>query len=154
MTAITGKRPRIFWYEVAKKWAIRVSPLPEPTKSRLFLNNLRQLCAAVFHQQAQAWLIPEAHLEKAKDLVEKYYQHYEFVDKIHPRQDSTSLPHPELYATFCKLVGWRRKTLPSHAEAKALYRQAAARLHPDVGGSADSMALLNDAWRAIKDKLF
>lgn len=153
MTVIGGKRPRIFWYEVAQKWAIRTPPLPDPNKTKQFLAGLRQACGAVFHQQAQAWTVPAAHLEKAKDLVAKYYTHYEFVEKAPPPPPPISVPHGESYETFCRLVGWKHKVPLTRDGAKALYRQAAARLHPDVGGSADRMASLNDAWRAIKDKL-
>lgn len=154
MTVISGKRPRIFWYEVGQKWAIRTPPLPDPLKTKLFVTGLRQTCGAVFHQQAQVWTVPAKNLDKAKELVAKYYTHYEFIEKVAtPPPAPPSFLHPESYETFCTLVGWKRGTLPTRAEAKVLYRQAAARLHPDVGGSADRMASLNDAWRAIKDKL-
>jgi hypothetical protein len=151
-----SKRPRIFWHEMAGKWAIRTPPLADPARAKLFTAGLRQMCAAVFHSGAQVWLVPAAHLEAAKQLVTKYYSHYEFIDRTQ-KQDAPPpvVPPPadDSYKTFCILVGWKLATHLTRSQARALYRQAAARLHPDVGGSADKMAILNAAWRAIRDTL-
>ena len=152
------ERPRIFWYELAQKWAIRAPALTDPIKATMFVAALRQRCSAVFHQAAQAWLVPDEALETAKELVTKYYLHYQFVGRPQPREEPAPPPPPppppdSAYEVFCDLVGWTGDGLLSPARARALYRQAAARLHPDVGGSADKMAALNTAWRAIRGTL-
>ncbi len=151
-----SKRPRIFWHEMAGKWAIRTPPLADPQRAKMFTAGLRQACAAVFHQGAQLWMVPATQLEKAKELVTKYYRYYEFIDRIE-KQDQSRPPVPppadDPYKTFCSLVGCKVATHLTRSQARALYRQAAARLHPDVGGSDDKMATLNAAWRAIRDQL-
>jgi len=155
MGVTDDRRPRIFWYQIAGKWAIRTPPLRDQTRAKMFTAGLRQTCAAVFHQGAQAWLVPALHLEQAKQLVVKYYKHYEFIDRIDTQAPPPAKPSlaNDAYKTFCILVGWDFAGTLTRSQARALYRQAAARLHPDVGGSADKMATLNAAWRAIRDDL-
>jgi hypothetical protein len=151
-----SKRPRIFWHELAAKWAIRTQPLADAAREKMFTAALRQTCAAVFHRGAQVWLVPADHMEKAKQLVTKYYRYYEFIDRIERQEGPPPVapgPVNDAYKTFCLLVGWELGTHLTRSQARALYRQAAARLHPDIGGSADKMAALNAAWRAIRDDL-
>jgi hypothetical protein len=157
MTQPQPTRPRIFWYELAEKWAVRAPPLENAHRARLFTTALRQACGAVFHHGLQAWVIPDSALEAAKQLVTQYYRHFEFVERPKPKTAPPPPPAPTpidaAYETFCALVGWKGPARLSFARARALYRRAATRLHPDVGGPADQMASLNAAWRAIKDTL-
>jgi len=163
MSGQPSQHPRIFWYELAQKWAIRAPALPDQTQANRFTTALRQQCDGVFHHGMQSWLVSEDRLPAAKQLVEKYYRYYQFIaraaseegGKIHDEPSRPrSQPHEILdYDFFCRLVGWSEATQLSHTEAKALYRRAAAKLHPDVGGSSEKMASLNAAWRAIRDTL-
>jgi len=73
-----------------------------------------------------------------------------------PEPEPPRAPPPatsETYRTFCRIVAWDDNVPLSFARAKMLYRHAALRLHPDVGGTSDEMALLNEAWQGIKDTL-
>lgn len=154
MTAPPPTRARIFWFERAEKWAIRTPPLADERRARMFATALRQTCEAVFHQGMQAWVVADAALEAAREIVARYYPHYEFIER--PRYKPPPPPrNPEgqAYETFCTLVGWLGPERLSIERARALYRRAAARLHPDAGGSADQMATLNAAWSTIKAKL-
>jgi hypothetical protein len=154
MGANSSKRPRIFWFELGGKWAIRTPPLADQARMKVFTAALRQTCSGVFHQKAEVWLVPDAHLETARKLVTKYYLHHEFIEReSKPPSDPLQTTEAALYQTFCELVGWESANYPSREQARALYRQAAARLHPDVGGSPEKMARLNAAWRAIRNSL-
>jgi len=154
--------PRIYWHTLAKKWAILSPPLVDELKASRFLAELRQLCGGVFHHEARAWMVPEDRLQIALRVVAKYYRHYLFVDRSEPspepepeREPPPASPQPksEIYLRFCRVVAWDDNVPLSFARAKMLYRHAAMRLHPDVGGTSQEMASLNEAWQAIKDAL-
>ena len=103
-------------------------------------------------------MVPEDCLAAARQLVAKYYRHYLFIERWQPRPEPEpppvySPPRSEIYRAFCRIVAWDERAPLSYTRAKALYRHAALRLHPDVGGSSDEMALLNEAWQGIKDTL-
>jgi hypothetical protein len=152
---IAQQRPRIYWFEPAKKWAIRAEPLRDTRKAEMFVTALRQ-CGAVFNELMRVWIVADAHLAGARQVVTRYYGSFEFIERAPPQQEPPPPPrsksHSAAYDTFCRLVGWVGPHL-SYRRARALYRHAAARLHPDVGGSADDMAALNVAWLAVKDRL-
>jgi hypothetical protein len=158
---IASHRPRIFWFEAAYKWAISADPLSDRFKAQMFMATLRQECRAIFNETVRAWMIDDAHLGAAKKLIEKYYGKYEFVPRERPRAETPPLPPPQAavrirapaYVVFCSLVGCDQGTNLSYDRARALYRHAAARLHPDTGGSSDDMAALNVAWLAVRDML-
>jgi hypothetical protein len=147
-------RARIFWFELANKWAIRTPPLADAHKERLFVAALRQQCNAVFHHAARAWMVTDATLDAARNIVGRYHPCYEFVARAHyepPPQASGS--ESDAYQTFCRLVGWPGPARLSSKNARALYRRAVRRLHPDAGGSSEEMAALNAAWWEIKAAL-
>ena len=157
-------RPRIYWHTLAKRWAIRIPLLLDELKARRLGADLQQMCGGVFHCGAEAWMVPENQLDPAVQLVAKYYRHYVFVDRSEPapkpepapRRAPLWAPPPakgETYRTFCRIVEWADGLPLSFAVAKHLYRRAAIRLHPDVGGSSEEMAALNATWQAIKDIL-
>lgn len=153
---IASHRPRIFWFEAAHKWAVSAAPLADARSAEKFTAALRQQCRAVFNRLVRAWMIDECHLNAARKVVTNYYGHYEFV----ARQQRQPAPPPQptrpqspAYIVFCALVGWDEPACLSYDRARELYRHAAARLHPDVGGSSDDMAALNVAWLAVRDML-
>jgi hypothetical protein len=154
MTGNASARARVFWFELAQKWAIRTPPLADERKARMFTAALRQTCDAVFHQAMQAWTVADSALDAAREIVARYYPRYEFVER--PRYvPPPPPPDPEAqaYETFCVLVGWEGPERLSRLRARTLYRKAAARLHPDAGGSPEQMATLNAAWSTIKATL-
>jgi hypothetical protein len=51
---------------------------------------------------------------------------------------------------FLKLTGY---TGSNPTEAKAAFRKAALRLHPDQGGNAEEFAKLNEAWECMQKTL-
>jgi hypothetical protein len=55
--------------------------------------------------------------------------------------DTEAQPNDE-YALFARTM--------NHAEAKAVFRAMAKRLHPDHGGSAERMATLNNLWERLE----
>jgi len=162
---MTGTQPihaRIYWFELANKWAIRAPVLADAHKMRRFETALRQACNAVFHHGAQAWVVDDSVLDAAKKVVAQYYRHCEVVEPPRPRVEPPPPPppppppvaHVDEYDVFCALVGWRDDSvLLTFTQARRLYRRAAVRLHPDAGGSADEMAALNAAWMAIRRTL-
>jgi hypothetical protein len=155
---ISPARPRIYWFEAARKWAIRAPALSDGRQAELFVAALRQQCRAVFNETVRAWMVAEAHLRAAQQVVRKHYGHYELVE----RQRAQAPPPPATppartrapaYVVFCALVGCDQGTSLSYETARALYRNAAARLHPDAGGSSEDMAALNVAWLSVRDLL-
>lgn len=153
-------RPRIFWFETAHKWAISAAPLSDRSKREMFTTALRQQCSAIFNEMVHAWIVDDGHLQNAQQVIRKYYGQFEFVAR-EQRKAPPPPPRPQLstrfrtpaYVVFCALVGCEQGTNLSYDNARALYRHAAARLHPDAGGSADDMAALNVAWVAVRDLL-
>lgn len=158
---ICQPRPRIYWFETAHKWAISAAPLADARKAEMFASALRQQCRGIFNEMVHAWIVDDEHLQAAQQVVKRYYGHYELIareqpqatPKPPPRPDKPARPRSPAYIVFCALVGWDEPTGLSYDRARVLYRHAAARLHPDAGGSADEMAALNVAWVAVRDLL-
>lgn len=164
---VCQSRPRIYWFETAKRWAICAVPLADPRKAEMFAAQLRQQCAAIFNQMIHAWVVDDDQLGGAQQLVTRYYGGFDFIERpqakqAEPAQSEPPPPPPppprprsrsSVYQVFCALVGCEEAGHLSYARARALYRHAAARLHPDVGGSSDEMAALNVAWLAVRHLL-
>lgn len=154
-------RPRIFWFETAHKWAISAAQLSDRAQREMFTTAMRQQCAAIFNEMVHAWIVDDDHLRCAQQVLTKYYGQFEFIAREQPRQAPPPPPPPQhtarvrvpAYVVFCALVGCEQGTSLSYDTARALYRHAAARLHPDAGGSSDDMAALNVAWLAVRDLL-
>lgn len=152
-------RPRIYWFETASKWAISAAPLTDRRKAEMFAGALRQQCRAIFNEMLRVWIVDDAHLGAAQQVVQRYYGHYEFIERERPQASPPpppplpARPRSAAYIVFCAMVGWDEPVNLSYDRARALYRHAAARLHPDVGGSSDEMAALNVAWLAVRDLL-
>jgi hypothetical protein len=155
---IRQPRARIYWFEAAGKWAVAVSPLTDVREAERFSMALRQHCRAVFNQVVRAWMVDEQHLRAAQQVVRKHYGHYELVERERAQPPPRPAPPPSrtrapAYVVFCALVGCEQGTSLSYERARTLYRHAAARLHPDTGGSSEDMAALNVAWIAVRDLL-
>src|SRR5262245_10181560 len=136
---INSRRPRIFWFEAAHKWAINAVALADVRSAEKFTASLRQQCRAVFNKLVNAWMIDDCHLGAAQKIVANFYGHYEFVARQRaqaappPPPPPPERPRSAAYIVFCALVGWDEPADLSYDRARDLYRHAAARLHPDVG---------------------
>jgi hypothetical protein len=155
MTGPNSPRARIFWFELANKWAIRAPRLADAHREHLFAAALRTACNAAFHHGAQAWMVADTAIDAAKAIMARYHPRYEFIarPRYEPPPPRVPVSENRAYETFCALVGWSHPERLSLKNARALYRRAARRLHPDAGGSSEKMAALNAAWWEIKTGL-
>lgn len=153
----TQLRPRIYWYDAARKWAVTAAPFADTRRTELFRQELRQQCRGIFNEIVRAWMVDDAHLAVAQQVLKKHYGTYDFVARERcappPPPPPTARARTPAYVVFCALVGCEQGISLSYADARALYRHAAARLHPDAGGSSDDMATLNVAWLSVRDEL-
>lgn len=146
------QKPKIFFYPPLQRWAIMTPFLKPVVRMREYTFILNFKFEGEYHSAGKVWTIPESHLEEVKQHVEHYFGQFDFnpaKPQLPPKiPTERKIDYLEL---FCSITGASRSVGQSLQALKALYRQTAARIHPDVvGGDSDKMANLNVAYKELQ----
>jgi len=90
----------------------------------------------------KVWLVDPSYDQELLAVLEVYFGEVNVIEKEQPQIMAQLSAGDDPYTMLVRLA--------SDETLKKLYRMVALDVHPDRGGSADSMAQANLAWDAIK----
>jgi hypothetical protein len=156
MTSHTNNNSVKIWWDTSVQAYRLVTPY-----NANFVELLKQLIPAsdrLWDPQSKTWTVTERILAPTRQLVERIFKSpaafisREQAERAAASQPSAAAPIGKLSARDEVLLAFVR-LLPYDAARRA-YREAAQALHPDHGGSMESMTQLNMLWTRLENEFY